>query len=234
MMLDAWACVYSILPANAWRSALLISISSLLSVASYPSLASECLLFCSHSACSAWQFIKGNTSFFLAPRSLISTAADVTADKRQQGPRITVHMASVFTASFSPPLTREEEEKRRKWRTHCCIHVSLHWQVSSEGEVDGLHGLHWSHQSALFNTPGRHACWAQKNGQKGAFLLLLTYSNKHSFQLDLPDNRMVVVLCWPNMSKKQDNVLYISWLRLYIDIISQNWKEAILKSIIDF
>lgn len=87
----------------------------------------ECLLFLlSLCCCSAWQFIKGNTSFFLAPGRLISTAAEaVMADKRQQGPRITVHTHSICIYCVILPASDKggggEEEKMEDRLLHSCV-----------------------------------------------------------------------------------------------------------------
>lgn len=93
----------SIIAPRAWRSPPWF-LSHLSPTAQQSLVAAEppLLLLCPHST---WQFIKGNTS---PPHHLISTATEaVAADKRV--PESQRKPASVFPASFSPPVTRDEE-----------------------------------------------------------------------------------------------------------------------------
>lgn len=185
MMPDAWACVSGIIPANAWRSALPLSccLAKPGQCRAEQSWVPPFLL----SLCSPWQFIKGNTSFFLAPGRLISTAAEaVTADKRQQAPelRCTQHL---YLLRHSPCLWQGRRRRGGENGGQAAAFMCLYIDMSHQGER-WTDILQWSHQSAPFNTPVQHTViLAHKDWQRTALLLLLTYFYKPLFQLAMSD-----------------------------------------------
>lgn len=145
----------------------------------------ECLLFYSH--CSAWQFIKGNTSFFLAPRHLISTATEaVMAYKRQRAPELW-STQQLYLLRHSPCLWQGRRRRGGENGGQAAAFMCLYIDMSHQGER-WIESLQWSHQSALFNTPVQYTViLTHKDWQKEALLLLLTYFYKPLFHLALSD-----------------------------------------------
>lgn len=128
----------------------------------------KCLLFC---CALPGSLLKALLAFFpLMPECLILTVAEaVTADKKTMGPRITVHTASVFTASFPVPLTRKEEEKMEDRLLHSCVFI-LTCFISKRGRQS----LQSRHQSAPFNTPfHNNVVLTHEDWQRKGWLLLL-------------------------------------------------------------
>lgn len=144
------------------------------------------------SLCSAWHFIKGNTSTppqTPPPVCLISTTAQaVMADKRQQGPelRCTQHL---YLLRHSLCLWWAGEGEGGENGGQAAAFTCLVIDMSHQGVgLDG-HSLQWSHQSELFITPVHSfVMFTHEERQKRPLFLLLTYI------FDIP-----VAWCWTDV-----------------------------------
>ena len=202
-MLDAWApCVSGIIPANAWRSALPISISPLppqplLSQAWPVQRRAECLLFSSHSALPG-SLLKGILAFSSRPGVWFSTAAEaVMADKRQRAPELrrTQHL---YLLRHSP-LCLWQGRRRRGGENggQAAAFMCLYVDVSHQGKR-WTDSLQWSHQSALLQHTVilTHRHWQRK----ALLLLLMCFYNPGSVGFVRWSK---IVGWWWKMSKKE-------------------------------